>query len=103
MSELTELIADVKEQVLYLRELGGGSLAFDPAQLIGPKSRVQGQKSKELLEQPAPMVVTESAPRKAQQKESRLGSLPSLSKRSPVEHPPRVLDSTPTMPTPIQP
>jgi hypothetical protein len=85
MSDISRLIADVKEQVLYLQELGGDALEFDPKRIEVPKVKVQSPRSSESIKGPAPTVVKEPAARKSLQKESRLGSLPSLSKRAPVE------------------
>jgi uracil-DNA glycosylase len=80
-SEMSELIADVKEQVLYLQELGVGSLVVDMPESISPKSKVQSPKS-QVSGIPAPI---RAAPVKSSQSQtagSRLASLPSLSNRT---------------------
>src|SRR6187402_2994020 len=85
MSDISRLIADVKEQVLYLRELGGDAVEFDPELIDLTKSISRVPKSVSPVVLPAVTPVVESAPRRPHQKESRLSSLPSLSKRAPVE------------------
>ncbi len=80
-SELSELIADVKEQVLYLQELGVESLAVDLPESVSPKSKVQRPNS-QVSGIPAPI---RAAPVKSSQSQtagSRLASLPSLSNRT---------------------
>ncbi len=45
MSEFSTLLADVKEHILYLRELGAENFAVDlPEFLVSPKSKVQSSK-----------------------------------------------------------
>ena len=102
MSDISRLIADVKEQVLYLQELGGDALAVE-LQPTSPKSKVQSPMANSSADKVAPTTIAEPVPRKALQKESRLGSLPSLSKRALVEPSRSVPDPTHTMPIPIQP
>ena len=81
-SELSELIADVKEQVLYLQELGVESLAVDmPEAAESPKSNVQSPKSL-VSGVPAPIRTTPVKPSSNQTSGSRLSSLPSLSNRT---------------------
>ena len=80
-SELSELIADVKEQVLYLQELGVESLAVDL-----PEAAISNFKS-EISEQTTPGVPApvRTIPAKSTQSPapgSRLSSLPSLSGRT---------------------
>lgn len=94
MSDISRLIADVKEQVLYLRELGGEALAAQIPE-SGPKTKVVVPRSEEAVKPPAAKTGAESAPRKPQQKESRLSSLPSLTKRAPVEPRSTVLNASP--------
>ncbi len=80
-SELAELIADVKEQVLYLQELGVESLAVELPEAASPRSKVQSPKS-QVSGIPAPI---RAAPVKVSQSQtagSRLSSLPSLSGRA---------------------
>src|SRR5688572_8822353 len=100
MSDISRLIADVKEQVLYLQELGGDALAVELPDLDGPgaKSKVQSPKSKELIEQSVPIVAAESAPQRPKPKGSRLSSLPSLAKRAPVEPERTGSDPNPVIP-----
>jgi uracil-DNA glycosylase family 4 len=85
MSDISRLVADVKEQVLYLRELGGDALEFDAELIDIPKSISRVPKSVGPVIPPALKPAADSAPRRPHQKESRLSSLPSLSKRAPVE------------------
>ncbi len=45
MSEFSTLLADVKEHILYLRELGAENFAVDlPEFLVSPNSKVQSSK-----------------------------------------------------------
>ncbi len=80
MSDISRLIADVKEQVLYLQELGVDALAVEPP-TASPKSKVQSPRSSGSVERLEPVKQAESLPRRAEQKESRLAALPSLTKR----------------------
>ena len=86
-SELSELIADVKEQVLYLQELGVESLAVDLREPVISNFR------SEISNPPRPGVPApiRGVPAKSSQMQtpgSRLASLPSLSNRT-VSSPPR--------------
>jgi uracil-DNA glycosylase len=80
-SELSELIADVKEQVLYLQELGVESLAVDLPESVAPKSKVQSPTS-QVSSIPAPIRTAQVKPSGSQTQGSRLASLPSLSNRN---------------------
>lgn len=86
-SELSELIADVKEQVLYLQELGVESLAVDlPEPVISNfKSEISQQTASGV---PAPTRNVSSKSTQNPAPGSRLSSLPSLSNRT-VFAPPR--------------
>ena len=85
--ELSELIADVKEQVLYLQELGVESLAVDI-----PEPKISNFKFQ--ISEPSPQSVPapiRTAPAKSSQGQapgSRLASLPSLTNRT-TSAPPR--------------
>ena len=85
--ELSSLIADVKEQVLYLQELGVESLAVDMPEVASPKFKVQSPRSS-VAGVPAPIRTTPAKPVQSQTPGSRLASLPSLSNRT-VSAPPR--------------
>lgn len=80
-SELSELIVDVKEQVLYLQELGVESLAVDlPEPII---SNLKSQISKPAtFGEPAPVRTSAVKPSPNQTHSSRLSLLPSLSNRT---------------------
>jgi uracil-DNA glycosylase len=80
-SELSELIADVKEQVLYLQELGVESLAVDLPESVSQKSKVQSTKS-QVSGIPAPIRAAPVKSFQSQTAGSRLASLPSLSSRT---------------------
>src|SRR5262245_24231334 len=83
--KFTNLVADIREQVLFMQELGVESLEFDSAQFEmrettlteTPRLLVQVPKGKPIVSTPARSA---TAP-----KESRLSSLPSLTKRPPRE------------------
>lgn len=86
-SEISELIADIKEQVLYMQELGVESLAVEMPEVVSsrsdavsPKSKVQSP-MREVSSVPAPVRVAPATPLQSQMPGSRLSSLPSLSKR----------------------
>lgn len=77
-SELSELIADVKEQVLYLQELGVEALAVDVPE-VSLRSKVQSPKAVE-----AKVVIPDLKPDipKTKSSGSRISSLPSLKERT---------------------
>lgn len=80
-SELSELIADVKEQVLYLQELGVASLAVDlPEPVISNFRSEISEPSRTAV--PAPNRTTPSISKQSPAPGSRLSSLPSLSGRA---------------------
>ena len=100
-NEFSTLLADVKEQILYLRELGAENLAVElPEISFSPKSKVQSPKSEisqqklerfipsdEILEKvahPAPKTETEETKnaRRGLLESTKLSRLPSLPKRS---------------------
>lgn len=110
-SDLKNLILDVREQILYLQELGVGALDVTLPQMSAPKtvakieaSSARGGSSSSLSNL-IPVVKTEPArpapvTRPADGR-SRLASLPSLSQR-PIAVPPRAvempaIDTTPKM------
>lgn len=80
--EIAELIADIKEQVLYLQELGIDHLSVELAPLAEPPAAAASAatvwKTEPLPREPRPSVGTNAPPKRAG---SRLSSLPSLSKR----------------------
>jgi len=83
--ELTELIADAKEQVLYLQELGVDS--YD-VQLAAPPVERPVREGTDKAAAPPPAVISEAPPRAVPVETpsrrpagSRLAALPSLSKR----------------------
>ena len=97
-SEIATLLADIKEQILYLQELGVENFAVDlPESLLqGSKSKVQNPKS-EIMQQrlekfvPAEIPKTEQldvskaekiSSRKSLLESTKLSRLPSLSKRN---------------------
>jgi len=101
MSDISRLIADVKEQVSYLQELGVDALEFDPKRLSDTKSIAHVPKSSErLAEPPVAIPIPGPSSQKPVQKGSRLSSLPSLAKRAPVEPLRSVSDSKSAMPPP---
>ena len=85
-SSISQLIADVKEQVLYMQELGVDALE---TALQSPKSKVQSPKSVDVREANAAIPDLKSEILKTRDPEiakpktssSRLSALPSLSKR----------------------
>jgi len=77
-SELSELIADVKEQVLYLQELGVETLAVDVPE-VSPNAKVQTQRSAD-AKPVIPDLKSETPKPKASG--SRISSLPSLKERT---------------------
>jgi len=79
MSEISRLIADLKEQVLYLQELGGDALAVELPE-AGPTSKDQNPRSLEAPKEKP--VVTMPIQKPATTKESRLSALPSLGGRA---------------------
>ncbi len=85
-SELNELIADVRERVLYLQELGVETLDADlaPLGMENGKLKVESAELSRIAVNPVPEInfkkETPVEPRSPGQ--SRLASLPSLSKRS---------------------
>ncbi|MGQ0543138.1 MAG: hypothetical protein ACT4O9_15040, partial [Blastocatellia bacterium] len=81
-TEISELISDVREQVLYLQELGVGDLSVELPEGISPKSRVQSPKPEVSSGVPASVPTIPSKPLQSQTRGSRLASLPSLSERS---------------------
>jgi DNA polymerase len=83
-SSISQLIADVKEQVLFMQELGVD--AFDvEMRAESPKSKVQSPKLAERAEVPK-AAIPDLKPEISKPKSagSRLAALPSLSKRQPV-------------------
>ncbi len=96
--ELTELIADVKEQVLYLQELGVETLNVELPEVRVSLSKLSGSEESRLPKtvpgdvEVRPPAKAEGAPLPAakQQKAvpragARLAALPSLSKRKPAD------------------
>jgi uracil-DNA glycosylase family 4 len=77
-SDLAELIADVKEQVLYLQELGVKALAVDVLE-VSARAKVQTPKAVE-----AKAVIPDLKPEITRPKStgSRISSLPSLKERT---------------------
>lgn len=86
--EIAELIADVKERILYLQELGVDSLGVDlpPVSFSSVKSdQLTVSSSTSERTEPPKRFSVEKAP--VQKPGSRLASLPSLSKRMPNPQP----------------
>ncbi|MGH9948119.1 MAG: uracil-DNA glycosylase family protein, partial [Pyrinomonadaceae bacterium] len=77
--EIGKLIGDVREQVLYLKELGGGSLAVELPERTASLNSVNSEK---LIVESSSAPRIESQPRRTG---SRLSALPSLGKRSKTE------------------
>lgn len=94
MAEISELIADVREQVLYMQELGVDVLSADLVDEPSSKFKVQSSGSEEknirLDSVVKPPVPKPEMPVK--QRTSRLSSLPSLAKRATVQS-----DTKPTL------
>jgi len=96
LSELSSLIADVKEQVLFMQELGVDALAVELPETVSSKPEVQGSKSDvviraEVVKSPPPADL--SIPKKDVQPKapgSRLAALPSLAKREKTELIPKI-------------
>ena len=92
-TEITELIADVREQVLYLQELGVGALDVDFASLSVESGNLRVESAEASSQAAAPIPGTNfktevSKPAESRPAGSRLASLPSLSKLS-ASGPPR--------------
>ena len=111
-TEITELIADVREQILYLQELGVGTFDVKLAEcrLDAPEPRVESKEpARSAIEIPTIPIPT---PKPVEQRPagSRLAELPSLSKRniSPAPPPPDKTDETlfgdiaPALPEPTE-
>ena len=86
-TEITELIADVREQVLYLQELGVGALDVDFASLSVESGNLRVESAEASSQAAAPIPGTNfktevSKPAESRPAGSRLASLPSLSKLS---------------------
>jgi len=84
--QLNELIVDVREQVLYMKELGVELLA-DPEP---PGQAVEGSSEPDVSASLDDLVVTRrrlEVPKNVDKRPSRLSALPSLSKRSPYVAP----------------
>ncbi|MEO7674117.1 MAG: uracil-DNA glycosylase [Pyrinomonadaceae bacterium] len=79
--EFSELIADVKEQVLYFQELGVETLAIEMPKPVDSnlKSEIQKQTVSGV---PAPLRMIQGKSTQSQSPGSRLSSLPSLSGRT---------------------
>ena len=92
--KLASLIADVREQVLYMQELGADTLEVDLARIEFPKSKVvESPKPREVPM--ATPIVQNTAQRPATTRESRLSALPSLANRPSKETP---ITAAPPMP-----
>src|SRR5262245_16763804 len=79
--KLTSLIADVKEQVLFMQELGVDALEVDSARIEMPSPKaIENPKPREVSK--ARQTVPDTAQRPATTKESRLSALPSLRERA---------------------
>ena len=99
--ELKDLVADVREQVAFLQELGVETLdARLPEAKTSIDTATQPARTQPVRELP-PLNLTVEAPPKRTSAGSRLASLPSLTKRSPappmekIEHPTTEQASTP--------
>ena len=115
-TEITKLIADVREQVLYLQELGVGALDVDFASLSVESGNLRVESAEASSQAAAPIPGTNfktevSKPAESRPAGSRLASLPSLSKLS-ASGPPRNIpepkedslfgDIMPAMPEPTE-
>ena len=115
-TEITELIADVREQVLYLQELGVGALDVDFPSLSVESGNLRVESAEASSQAAAPIPGTNfktevSKPAESRPAGSRLASLPSLSKLS-ASGPPRNIpepkedslfgDIMPAMPEPTE-
>jgi uracil-DNA glycosylase family 4 len=83
-SELAQIVADLKEQILYMNELGVDSLSVDLSRLDGLKVDVPAVPASAAAEKPVFVspVVTPRPVEPAKPFVSRLGSLPTLSDRT---------------------
>jgi uracil-DNA glycosylase family 4 len=96
-NDVAELIEDVREQVLYLQELGVETLAADLPEVgtklaATPKAVPRAETPKR---EPPPPLRSVAVPAQPAPSRSRLASLPSLKKR-PAATPPAVAESSPT-------
>ena len=86
-NELSKLLADVKDQVLYLQELGVETLNADlPVVSARPVATQTSAPERSFAGRPniAPPPVIETESKTAQPRGSRLSKMPSLNKRSPL-------------------
>ena len=97
MSELKDLIADVREQVLFLQELGVDALAVELSDAVNSESRGTASphpvSAKPLKEAPPEISIPKRDPASTpRQAGSRLAALPSLKSRS---KPPKIQAAVP--------
>jgi DNA polymerase len=85
--ELKNLVADVKEQVAFLKELGVDALNArlpEPSTATAAAQTASEQRSQPIRELPPQDLKVEPVPSKKTSAGARLASLPSLAKRSPA-------------------
>ena len=110
--EITDLIADIREQVLYLQELGVEALDADLASLESEKWKAESAEPFKTSFRPTPEIsLRKETPVESRPTGSRLASLPSLSKLSGSIPPPKVTvprddslfgDVAPALPEPVE-
>ena len=89
-NELSELVKDVREQVLYLHELGVEALDAKLPDAVSEDTRTV-QKPESVRADPPPKIEIQTPPRKTGAG-ARLASMPSLTKREPVVPRTQVVD-----------
>jgi uracil-DNA glycosylase len=97
--ELKELVADVREQVMYLRELGVESLSVEFPEIDIDVPAKQSRPTTLPSREAPPANLNISAPAARPENRSRLTSLPSLTKRSAAVSIPPPQDSMQSEPT----
>src|SRR5687767_10311697 len=96
-NELAELVRDVREQVLYLEELGVDALDVKMIEMAPDVLPPENSVPQPIQKSPAPKIEIKTPPKKTSAG-ARLASLPSLARRTPAapgDVPPPSLDNAP--------